>query len=537
MVEALTKDVQVGETYLGTVTRLMNFGAFVAVLPGKEGLVHISQLAPQRVERVEDVVKIGDQIMVKVVEIDSQGRINLSRKAVLGGVMARNFIARAFAKTVTAPGPRPPNRGNPPRRPTFRTSMAFDSLAQFVAALRRAGELTEVRARVDPRLEIAEITDRVVKAGGPALLFTDVAGSDYPVLTNQFGTERRMAMAFGAKSIDEVAARVRGIVDLSKPRSLEQGFSKAAAFGSLAFALPRTVKDAAVQQVVEMPANLKSLPVLTTWPLDGGPFVTLPLVITRDPESGVQNVGMYRMQVYDETSTGMHWQRHKQGRAQAAKWGKRVPVAVAIGSDPALTYAATAPLPPVVDEIRLRGLLARAPGAARASQDDRHEGARRRRVRARRLRRQRRPARRGTLRRPHRRLQPGRLLSDLPRAMRHAARESDLRGDRGRQTADGRRLARKSDGTALSSVIADGRARDRGLQPAGRRRLPQPVHRLGPQVVSGASQKGDECALGFGTHDDADALSARGRRRRRRARRPRRRLVRIEQRRPVARLS
>ena len=196
--------------------------------------------------------------------------------------------------------------------------MAFDSLGQFVAALRRAGELAEVRARVDPHLEISEITDRVVKAGGPALLFTDVAGSEFPVLTNQFGTERRMAMAFGAKSIDEVAARVRGIVDLGKPRSLEEGISKAAAFGSLAFALPRVVANAPVQQIVEEPADLTRLPVLTTWPLDGGPFVTLPLVITRDPESGVQNVGMYRMQVYDATSTGMHWQRHKQGRAHAA---------------------------------------------------------------------------------------------------------------------------------------------------------------------------------------------------------------------------
>jgi 4-hydroxy-3-polyprenylbenzoate decarboxylase len=235
--------------------------------------------------------------------------------------------------------------------------MAFDSLTQFVQALRRAGELAEVRAQVDPHLEIAEITDRVVKAGGPALLFTNVRGSEFPVLTNQFGSERRMAMAFGAKSLDEVAARVRGIVDLGKPRSIEHGFAKAAAFGSLAFALPRMVKDAPVQEIVEQPADLTKIPVLTTWPLDGGPFVTLPLVITRDPESGAQNVGMYRMQVYDATTTGMHWQRHKQGRAHANKWGKRVPVAVAIGSDPALTYAATAPLPPIVDEFAFAGFL------------------------------------------------------------------------------------------------------------------------------------------------------------------------------------
>jgi 4-hydroxy-3-polyprenylbenzoate decarboxylase len=236
--------------------------------------------------------------------------------------------------------------------------MAFDSLGEFVNALRRAGELSEIRASVDPYLEISEISDRVVKAGGPALLFSNVAGSEFPVLTNQFGTEKRMAMAFGARSLDEVARRVRNAVRPNLPRTLDGKVAKLFSLGSAAFAIPRTIeKNVPVHEIVENDVDLTKLPILTTWPLDGGPFVTLPLVFTSDPEGGPQNVGMYRMQRYDKTTMGMHWQKHKQGRAHAAKWGKRVPVAVAIGADPAITYAATAPLPPIVDEISLAGFL------------------------------------------------------------------------------------------------------------------------------------------------------------------------------------
>ncbi len=235
--------------------------------------------------------------------------------------------------------------------------MAFDSLGQFVRALRKAGELKEIKVPVSPYLEIAEISDRVVKAGGPALLFTNVIGSRYPVLTNQFGSERRMALAFGARTIEEVADRIRAAVDLRVPATPRGKLAKVLSLGALANALPRTVRNAPVQEVVELEPDLRKLPVLTTWPMDGGPFITLPLVFTKDPVSGTQNVGMYRVQVYDERTTGMHWQRHKQGRAQAAKWGRKVPVAVVIGSDPAVTYAATAPLPPIVDEISLAGFL------------------------------------------------------------------------------------------------------------------------------------------------------------------------------------
>lgn len=235
--------------------------------------------------------------------------------------------------------------------------MSIDSLGGFVRVLRDAKELVTVAASVDPYLEISEITDRVVKAGGPALLFTNVRGSVYPVLTNQFGTQRRMALALGVQSLAQVEARVRKAIDLSVPDSMGGKIGKLFSLGALTHALPRTVHTAACQEVVDHEPDLTALPVLTTWPLDGGPFITLPLVFTKDPETQRQNVGMYRVQVYDARTTGMHWQRHKQGRAQAAKWGRRVPVAVVIGADPAITYSATAPLPPIIDEMTLAGFL------------------------------------------------------------------------------------------------------------------------------------------------------------------------------------
>jgi 4-hydroxy-3-polyprenylbenzoate decarboxylase len=239
--------------------------------------------------------------------------------------------------------------------------MPVRSLADFVAVLRSAGELRVVNASVDPYLEISEITDRVVKAGGPALLFTNVVGSRYRVLTNAFGSERRMALALGAESLADVEERVRRTIDLSVPDSLGGKLGKLLSLTALTSAIPRTVASGPCQDVVELEPDLRTLPVLTTWPLDGGPFVTLPLVFTKDPVSGAQNVGMYRVQVYDRSTTGMHWQRHKQGRAHAEKWGRRVPVAVVIGADPAVTYAATAPLPPIVDEMALAGFLRGAP--------------------------------------------------------------------------------------------------------------------------------------------------------------------------------
>jgi 4-hydroxy-3-polyprenylbenzoate decarboxylase len=236
--------------------------------------------------------------------------------------------------------------------------MPFRSLAEFVDALRAAGELHVVDAAVDPHLEISEITDRVVKAGGPALLFSKVKGSSYPVLTNQFGSQRRMAMALGAERLDDVGERIRKLTDLGAPGTSLIGKLRAGLrLAPLANAFPKTVRGGSAQEVVMAQPDVRMLPVLTTWPLDAGPFITLPLVITKDPRTQRYNLGMYRMQVFGATETGMHWQRHKHGRAHADAWGAKIPAAVAIGTDPALTYAATAPLPPIVDEFAFAGLL------------------------------------------------------------------------------------------------------------------------------------------------------------------------------------
>jgi len=235
--------------------------------------------------------------------------------------------------------------------------MAFDSLHDFVDALARAGELRIVSAAVDPYLEISEISDRTVKAGGPALLFRNVRGSSFPVLTNQFGTRRRMALAFGADSLDAVGQRLRELIDLKMPATLGERLLKLASLAPLANLIPRSVTNARCQEIVTSEPDLRALPVLTTWPLDAGPFITLPLVITKDPQNGAYNAGMYRIQIFDGRTAAMHWQRHKQGRAHASRWGDRIPVAVAIGTDPILTYAASAPLPPVLDEFAFAGLL------------------------------------------------------------------------------------------------------------------------------------------------------------------------------------
>jgi 4-hydroxy-3-polyprenylbenzoate decarboxylase len=236
--------------------------------------------------------------------------------------------------------------------------MPFDSLGAFIDALRKAGALHVVTASVDPHLEIGEITDRVVKAGGPALLFTNVKGSTFPVLTNQFGTHRRVAMALDAPNLDAVGQRIRELIAVTPPTgSLVGKVWGALRLAPLANAIPKIVRGGSVQQIVQNEPDLTRLPVLTTWPLDAGPFITLPLVITKDPRTGRNNVGMYRMQVFGPRETAMHWQRHKQGRAHADAWGAKVPTAVAIGTEPALTYAATAPLPPLLDEFAFAGLL------------------------------------------------------------------------------------------------------------------------------------------------------------------------------------
>jgi 4-hydroxy-3-polyprenylbenzoate decarboxylase len=237
-------------------------------------------------------------------------------------------------------------------------------LREWIALLEREGELVRVSAEVDPDLEITEIVDRTVKAGGPALLFERPKGSRVPLLINQFGTERRMCLAFGVERLDDVAARLADVLELQPPQGLVDKVRKLGQLKSIADSMPKEVGRAPCQEIVSTgdDVDLGLLPVQRCWPLDPAPFVTLPAVITKDRETGVRNVGMYRLQVIDRRSTFMHWQLHKDGRADllAAPDG-RIPVAVALGLDPVTAYAASAPLPKHVGELLLAGFLKGSP--------------------------------------------------------------------------------------------------------------------------------------------------------------------------------
>jgi len=232
-------------------------------------------------------------------------------------------------------------------------------LRDWIALLEREGELVRVTAEVDPHLEITEITDRVVKAGGPALLFERPKGAGHPLLINQFGSERRMCLAFAAPSLDAVGEKLQEVLEMQPPQGLVEKVKGLAKLKSIADSLPRVVRSGPVQEVVleGEDVDLTRLPVQTCWPGDAGPFITLPAVITTDPRTGTRNVGMYRMQLIDRRSTFMHWQVHKDGRMDYLAADGRLEVAVALGLDPVTTYAASAPLPKHVDELMLAGFL------------------------------------------------------------------------------------------------------------------------------------------------------------------------------------
>jgi 4-hydroxy-3-polyprenylbenzoate decarboxylase len=240
----------------------------------------------------------------------------------------------------------------------------YTDLQSFVAELERRGDLLRVREPVSAELEITEIADRMVKAGGPALLFENVVGKAFPLVIGLYGTRERMALALGAKSLDAIGARIKDLTEVKLGGGLLGLASNLPKLKELASLPPKRVRSGPVQEVVWRgdEVDLTKLPVLTCWPRDGGPFITLPLVISKDPETGEPNVGMYRMQVYDKATTGMHWQRHKTGAKhleKAKRLGRRLEVAVALGGDPALTYAATAPIPPIpgINEFSLTGFL------------------------------------------------------------------------------------------------------------------------------------------------------------------------------------
>ncbi|HZQ92936.1 MAG TPA: UbiD family decarboxylase [Terriglobales bacterium] len=278
--------------------------------------------------------------------------------------------------------------------------MAYNDLRDWIAALERAGELKRVKAECDPILEITEITDRVSKRTppGPALLFENVKGyAGMPLLINQFGSARRMCLALGVDSLDQVAERIRGFLEVKSPQGLLDKVKMLPMLADMGAIFPKTVSSGPCKEVIKRDKfSVFDFPVLQCWPRDAGRFITLPCVITRDPKSGKRNVGMYRMQLYDDRTVGMHWQRQKVGaehyreamrRAAAGETGPDAPravdimarsgggsvvppgevphgkleVAVAIGAEPALTFSAIVPAPPEVEEFVIAGFLRNKP--------------------------------------------------------------------------------------------------------------------------------------------------------------------------------
>jgi 4-hydroxy-3-polyprenylbenzoate decarboxylase len=238
--------------------------------------------------------------------------------------------------------------------------MPYNSLSDFVQVLERAGELRRITHPVKAELEIAEIADRAMKAGGPALLFENVVGKNIPLLINTFGSTKRMAMALGVNDIEELAKKISKLIQVQPPKTFKDKIQLAGELMKLAGIPPKFVSDGACHEVIHREPDLSILPVLTCWPGDAGPFITLPMVLSKDPVKGTRNVGLYRMQVFDARTTGMHWHLHKVGARHFQHQKRavgRMDLAVCLGGDPAIIYAATAPLPDQIDEILFAGFL------------------------------------------------------------------------------------------------------------------------------------------------------------------------------------
>jgi 4-hydroxy-3-polyprenylbenzoate decarboxylase len=240
----------------------------------------------------------------------------------------------------------------------------YEDLTDFLADLEKRKLLVRIKEAVSPDLEIAAVTDRASKMaeGGPALLFEQPAGFRMPVASNVFGSLERMCLALGVKTLDDLAAEINQLMTPQMPEGIMDALKMLPMVGRLRDLMPKTVKDASCQEIVRRDGTLDDLPILKCWPEDGGRFITLPLVFTKDPESGMRNIGTYRMQVFDGRTTGMHWQRHKGGAQHyrvAERLGRRLDVAVALSPEPVLTYCATAPMPEGLDELILGGFLAK----------------------------------------------------------------------------------------------------------------------------------------------------------------------------------
>lgn len=243
--------------------------------------------------------------------------------------------------------------------------MVFKDLREFIDFLEDRGELKRIKVEVSTELEITELADRMVKSGGPALLFENVEGGEMPVVINLYGTHRRMAWALGVEDLEELTEKVRHLIGMlqSPPGGVLDKVKALGDLWNLSNVQPKIVSNAPCQDIVLIgdEVDLGSLPVLKCWPGDAGPFITLPLVISRDPETGRRNVGTYRMQVYDRNTTGMHWQTHKVG-AHHYRVGEnrnldRLEVAVSIGTDPTTMWTGSLPIPPELDEIVVSGVI------------------------------------------------------------------------------------------------------------------------------------------------------------------------------------
>ncbi len=246
----------------------------------------------------------------------------------------------------------------------------YRNLGEFIQTLRNAGELRVISEPVSRYLEISRYTDRESKSpgGGKALFFERVTGYEFPVATNLFGSTRRICLALGVRHLDELGDRIRKMITLRPPRSIQDmlGLLPMALQAARIFPRKYRGKIPPCQEVVITgdDVDITRLPVLHCWPKDAGPFITLPLVFTRSLVNGIRNVGMYRMQIYDSRTTGMHWHIHKDGSSNFREYreaGKRMPVAVAIGADPATIFAATAPMPRHADELMLAGFIRNRP--------------------------------------------------------------------------------------------------------------------------------------------------------------------------------